>query len=316
MKILKSYSLPNLICSSFCMGIMLASSAASAAQGGSTFGVNEGTVPGGIPQQFQADNIDLQFQSCTAQLPSKPGQAHETGYVLVSSYKEKANILESQINNKQENGYLIYGIYAFNATNTSVGGGPSGIPQYEVNDAAMALYLDPQSDTQVGAYGCEFVFAHFEDDIRIGVSENLLVGSKYDKSGFINGAIDIKFSNWQWDKMVPFTLFTPLTGMTFTAELKTLGEPLTVLKGINSTGDGVVVVNGLKSIGEGLVAIARKNFTDEKTNLGLNNLGDSMNSSYGLKSIGEGLAIAGLKSIGEGLTIYRSGGSGNITWGE
>jgi len=205
----------------------LTSHSALAVGTGVDFGVDENSVPGSNMNMFHADSVDLSYNACSKVIPpiaANPQQLEEKGYFWLSSYQDNLTVHDSQINYYDVNGYHIYGIYEFTSdlvtSGTSVLGNRRG---YQLTSARLALYLDPNQDTTITFAGCQYVIANTADDRRIGFGSNLSSGEKSEKDGLANGDFQFFLDDWTWDNMSPFVAFTPMSRVSFSANLTVFG---------------------------------------------------------------------------------------------
>lgn len=194
---------------------------------GTTFGVNEGIVGNSNPHIFQANSVDLSYHACTDVIPPSavaPQQIQERGYFWLSSYQDDNGVLDSQINYYDTNGYHIYGVYEFNADEVGVAAGPLGNRRgYEMKNARLTLYLDPNKDTNIQLQNCVFNYNSTVDDVRIGYGNSLQVGEKSENDGLPNGDFQFVLDDWTWDVSFPFVPFAPMSKISLNANLTLLG---------------------------------------------------------------------------------------------
>lgn len=212
-----------------CLVLALAgfSSSALAVGNGVRFGVNEGTVPGSNNHVFQADSVDLSYHACTTITPSAAGvaqQIYEKGYFWLSSYQDDTGVLDSQLNDYQANGYHIYGVYRFDGDEVAQGVSSLGNRRgYELKNASLILYLDPNKDTDIVNVSCGLIFNNSGDDRVIGSGNSLQVGEKSEKDGLANGDFQFVLDDWVWSNSFPIVPFSPMSRVTINANLTLLG---------------------------------------------------------------------------------------------
>jgi hypothetical protein len=216
-----------------CVGLcaLTSVSAAFAVGTGTTFGVNENAVPGSFPHPFQANSNDLSYHACSDVIPPAAGvqqRMAESGFFWLSSYQDANSVVDSQINDFQPNGYHIYGVYRFTSELVAKGSSPLGNRRgYEMKDASLTLFLDPNKDTVIGAGGgCIIGFTNTADDVRIGEATHLSEGEKSEKDGLANGDFQMVLDDWTWFNPAPYVPFAPFSTITLNANVTSLGGPL------------------------------------------------------------------------------------------
>lgn len=191
--------------SSFALACLISSHEVMAVGGGLPFVVDEGVVPDAIPHMLNADSLDLTYHACTDIGGPNNKRLTETGYFWNSSYQDVDSVVDSQINYFLPNGYHIYGVYTYQAGQSSAQqiptGGTGDRLNYVVakNNAAISLYLDRLQNTTLALNaGCQIVKANTADDRLVGGSVMVAQGEKSETDGLANGDFKVVFSDWVW----------------------------------------------------------------------------------------------------------------------
>src|SRR2546429_6255311 len=118
-----------------------------------TFTVNEGSVPGAIPNLVTANDINGRY---TEALNITGATFTASAFANFGQFFEGAALQSSQLNNITPNGYGLYALFNSGGTVT----GPFPVPpagtfetDFTGNSGNAFLYIDPNRDTTLGFNG-------------------------------------------------------------------------------------------------------------------------------------------------------------------
>jgi hypothetical protein len=205
---------------------------ASAVGNGVPFGFREGLIPNAQIHPVLADSMDFTYHSCFNF--TDMDSFTETGYLWISSFQDVAGVVDSQINHFLPNGYHLYARYTFQGDECSSEHACNGGTRrnYAIDQARIALFIDPAQDTVLSIQNCAVAVANNGDDGFLGFADNILSGQKSETNEQANGDFDIVFNNWAFTALGQ-TLFLDVNGaplavptLVFNANVTILGGPL------------------------------------------------------------------------------------------
>jgi hypothetical protein len=179
------------------LALTMTSTNAFAVGNGLPFTFREFPVGGGaLMHPVPADSIDGTYYSCVHF--QDVNSIVESGFMWLSSFQDTDSGVDSQLNYFQANGYHLYVNYRLQADRCDGSGTCNNLPRasYAVNNAALALWTDPNSDTTLTISECQVVIQNNADDVLLGSANDLTTGQKVETLDQAAGDFDLLFNDW------------------------------------------------------------------------------------------------------------------------
>ncbi|WP_426954298.1 flocculation-associated PEP-CTERM protein PepA [Muricoccus radiodurans] len=161
------------------------------------FTVQEGSVPGSLPNQFQADRISFNYEGRIVQtinggsLAGADDPFTESGFLTKASFAIGGSALPSQLNGFGTGGYGIYGIFNLAGEADLLAGG--GI-QANFTSGSLQLVLDVNQNTTLGFAGNTATTTGGTADDIVLANMTFVVGEAHVFGGLANGDFDTIFN--------------------------------------------------------------------------------------------------------------------------
>lgn len=174
----------------------LAPSPALAVGPGVGFGFRETPIPNALNNTVAANSLDFTYHDCLEF--TAPTSFTERGYLWISSFQDVDSVVDSQINHILPNGYHVYARYTYSGDECASGTTCLNATRrsYTIEQAAIQLFLDRDSDTVLAINDCQVNVANNADDVPLGGANVVDEGRKTETDEIINGDFEIKFGNW------------------------------------------------------------------------------------------------------------------------
>jgi len=189
-------------------------------------------VQGAIVHPVFADSMDFTYHSCVDF--TDMDSFTESGYLWISSFQDAVGVVDSQINYIAANGYHLYAKYTYDADECADSNQPTCNAltrrNYRVEQARLALFIDPMQDTVLGLQQCGVVVANDADDVFLGFADAIVAGQKSETNDLANGDFEVVFSNWAFSALGG-ALFRDLNGNPLVAPTLKFNGNVTILGG-------------------------------------------------------------------------------------